>query len=109
MSYSTSVRQKSGIQLARTWKVGSYLDQLILHIVAEARVLVAVPEVLCIVLSGCARGGMVTVTTVLRGSVRHWCHLVEIWKERFVVQAKGSNLAERDGRARGKGAMLIES
>ena len=83
-------------------KLGSYLNQLILHIVAEARVLVAVPEILCVVLGGCAGGGV--VTTVLRGSVCCRCHLVEIWKERFVVRMesqiwKSAMVARRGGRS----------
>ena len=53
-------------------KMRLYLDQLILDVVAVARILVAIPEVLWIVVLGCA--GCCLLSARFGGSVCYRCH-----------------------------------
>lgn len=68
----------SWAQRARHVGMRWYLDQLILHVIAEARVLVAVPEGLCIFGAECARRRL--LNAVLGDAVRCERHGGGIWK-----------------------------
>lgn len=65
MSYTATLAHACVVACLPRGKLKSYLDQLILHVVAEASVLIAIPEVLSVVLSGC--DGCCMITAILRG------------------------------------------